>query len=126
MNWEEIHKSIRTAQSEKNNALAFQLFDMAKKEFHSSSDKGIDWLIEALKSPEKKFFVAHVFQRTSMPKKLFKHMVEAALLEENASLNNEFIKACLNSYAREKTLEEVRKQKEKAKDISKVLYWLER
>ncbi|MCM8526333.1 MAG: hypothetical protein NE327_07445 [Lentisphaeraceae bacterium] len=126
MNWESAYKEIRQAQESKDNALAFQLFDKAKKEFHSSSDKDINWLIEALKNKEQKFFVAHLFQRTSMPKKLFKYMVEAALLEENASLNNEFIKACLNSYDSEKTLEEVQKQKEKAKDISKVLYWLER
>ena len=126
MNWESTYKEIRQAQESKDNALAFQLFDRAKKEFHSCSDKDINWLIEALENKEKKFFVAYLFQRTSMPKKLFKYMVEAALLEDNASLNNEFIKACLNSYGLEKTLEEVQKQKEKAKDISKVLYWLER
>lgn len=126
MNWETIYKEIREAQESNDNALAFRLFDNAKKEFHSNSEKDIDWLIEALKCNEKKFFVAYFFQRTSMPGKLFKHMVEAALVEQNASLNNEFIKACLNSYGSEKTLEEVNKQKEKAKDLSKVLYWLEK
>ncbi len=126
MNWSEVVAAIKEAQSKNDNALAFKIFDDAKRRFHSKTNKDYDWLIEALKNDDLKFFVAHLFQRTSLPKKLLIPMLQAALCENNASLNNEFIKPCLATYDKNKVKKMLINLENELStcNLDKVLYWV--
>jgi len=59
-----------------------------------------DWnlLADDLENDERKWFVAAIFSRSPVPKRLLKPMIRAAVYEVNPSLNREFVSPCIASY----------------------------
>jgi hypothetical protein len=59
-----------------------------------------DWesLSEALEDDHRKWFIAAIFAKSPVPKRLLKAMIRAAVYEVNPSLNREFITPCIVSF----------------------------
>lgn len=61
---------------------------------------GLDWrwLIDGLEDGKTKWFVAAIFQRYPVPKRLFTPFLQAAIYEPNPSLNRQFVEPCIESF----------------------------
>jgi hypothetical protein len=86
------------------------------------------WLAESLNDPDRKWFVAQVFQFQPVPKRLFKSMLRAGVLERNPSLNRVFIEPCVRSLGGRRVLEELLRYLECGTDVEKAgaasaFYW---
>lgn len=55
-------------------------------------------LSDALDDDERKWFVAAIFSRSPVPKRLLNPMIRAAVYEVNPSLNKHFVSPCIASY----------------------------
>ncbi|UCV04947.1 hypothetical protein [Dechloromonas denitrificans] len=70
----------------------------ARKRVKNNSPSDWSWLAEGVGEPNKKLFVAQVFQRQPLPKRLFKPFLLAGVLEKNPSANRYFIEPCVRSF----------------------------
>lgn len=69
----------------------------AQKRARSNSPEDWDWLIESLAHPDRKYFVAMLFEKQSVPKKMVRAFFRAAILETDPSVNRFFIEPCVRS-----------------------------
>lgn len=88
-----------------------------------------DWCCEALKHPQKRWFVAHLFAKAPVPKRLLSSMIQAAIEVENPSTNRQFIEPCLRSLGALGILKLLRKTVEEGSVIEQTgavdaLYWV--
>ncbi len=56
------------------------------------------WLAAALENEETKLFVAMVFAKQPVPRRLVRNFLRAAVHEGDPSINREFIEPCIRSY----------------------------
>lgn len=56
------------------------------------------WFVDALDDSRRKLYVAMVFRRAPVPKRLLDAFLRAAVLERNPSLNRVFIEPCVRSW----------------------------
>ena len=73
------------------------------------SNEDWDWCREALEHPQKRWFVAKLFSRSPVPKRLLSSMVAAAIDVGNPSTNRHFIEPCIRSLGALGVLEALRK-----------------
>jgi hypothetical protein len=82
-------------------------YDFAKKEQIVTEARRLlstatqdDWesLSNALEVDQRKWFIAAIFARSPVPKRLLKAMIRAAVYEVNPSLNRDFVTPCISSY----------------------------
>src|SRR2546429_73912 len=86
------------------------------------------WLAESLAHPERKRVGAGVFKFQPVPRRLFRPMLWAGVLERNPSYNRVFIEPCVRSLGGRRVLEELLRYLESGTDEEKAgaasaLYW---
>ncbi len=129
MDWEPIYLQWRQLRKEGKNAEAFALFDDAKRKFHTTKAKNYPWLIHSLKDEKRKWFVASVFLHTSLPKRLFVPMMDAAIAEPDPTDKWPFAEACARTFGAKavrsflKNCLNESKSAEEKKLIQKMLSW---
>jgi hypothetical protein len=66
-----------------------------------------DWVLleHALGDNQKKWFVAEVFSKPPVPKRLFDDFMRAAINESNPSFNRNFVEPCIVSFGHRKVNE---------------------
>lgn len=70
----------------------------ARKRVQLNSPADWEWLSEALADVKRKAFVALVFQRQPVPKRLLAPFLRAAIMERDPSRNRMFIEPCVRSW----------------------------
>jgi len=100
----------------------------ARKRIARNTPDDWRWLAEALADPERKWFVAGVFARATLPNRLLGPMLRAGVLERNPSANRRFIEPCVASLGGRKVLEVLLRYLESGSDAEKAgtvsaLYW---
>lgn len=73
------------------------------------SNEDCAWCREALEDPKKRWFVASLFSKAPVPKRLLSAMVEAAIDVDNPSTNRQFIEPCIRSLGALSVLKALRK-----------------
>jgi hypothetical protein len=108
---------------------ADQQMQSARKRVAENSSDDWQWLVEALTDPERKWFVAKVFESQSMPRRLLTPMLHAGVMERNPSFNKYFIEPCVSCFGARRVLVELLGYLESGSDEEKAgaasaLYWV--
>jgi hypothetical protein len=96
MTWDE-HYDMYCEARQHRGVEAYRCIVSARKRIGQNSPDDWQWLIKSLSDPERKWFVASVFQNQQIPKRLFVPMLRAGVLERNPSFNRWFIDPCVRS-----------------------------
>lgn len=72
--------------------------DTARQSLKQLTDSDWRWLIDGLGGASTKWFVAAVFRGYSVPKRLFKPCLDAAINEPDPSNNRQFVQPCVDSF----------------------------
>jgi hypothetical protein len=88
------------------------------------------WLVESLNDHERKWFVATVFERQPVPRRMFHRFLHVGVLERNPSLNQRFIKPCVRSFGARHVIERLLEYLSSGCDAEKAgaasaLYWVQ-
>ncbi|QDV39570.1 hypothetical protein ElP_75410 (plasmid) [Tautonia plasticadhaerens] len=120
----------RDAIRARRNAEAFERLQAARKRVARNTDDDWEWLAAALADPEKKWFVAHVFGRQPVPRRLFGSMMRAAVIDVDPSTNRWLLEPCLETFGRAAVIEELGWLKQSGEvpgqRIEWALYWCTR
>ena len=92
------HQSCLAAEASGDKSALWDAIVAARQYLKHCENYDWDWLESSLDDSERKWFVAAVFDRESLPRRLLPAMVRAAVLERNASNNRAFIDPCLRTY----------------------------
>ena len=90
---------------------------------------GWTWLTEALNDNRRKWFVAAFFKSYPVPRRMFKQMLIAGVLEKDPSYNRGFIQPCVQSFGPETLLIKLLEYLESGSDEEKAgaasaFYWV--
>ena len=93
------------------------------------SHEDLEWCREALKHPRKRWFVASLFAKAPVPRRLQSSMIQAAVEVENPSTNRQFVEPCVRSLGALGTLKTLRKTLEEGSVVEQTgavdaLYWV--
>ena len=88
-----------------------------------------EWCRKALKHPIKRWFVAKLFAKTPVPRRLLSSMVQAAIKVECPSTNRNFIEPCVRSLGALRPLKALRRTMEERSVVKQTgavdaLYWV--
>ncbi len=88
-----------------------------------------EWCREALKHPRKRWFVASLFAKVPVPRRLLSSMVQAAIEVECPSTNRQFIEPCVRSLGALDLLKVIRETMEEGSVSEQAgavdaLYWV--
>ena len=72
-----------------------------------ASTQDWEWFAQALDDPQRKWFVAEVFRRPPVPKRLRHKMLLAGVLERDPSFNRWFVEPCVRSFGAKWVLEQL-------------------
>lgn len=127
MNLDELCRSFVTTRRDER-AGREQIIKEARRLLRSATSDDWLYLSDALEDYERKWFVAAIFSRSPVPKRLLKPMIRAAVYEVNPSLNREFIAPCIASYGHRVANEALLEFVETGTDFEKAgavnaLYW---
>ncbi len=95
--WDDHYHLWRDARRQKGDAHHQQML-AARKLVATNTAEGWEWLAESLNHPRRKWFVACVFEKQPVPRRLLAGMLRAGVLESNPSSNRLFIKPCVRSF----------------------------
>lgn len=99
--WEEIFETYTLRQNGRHE----DLIAVARRRLSANSDEDWDRLVSGLSDKTLKWFVADIFEKTPVPKRLFHEFMRAAINEPNPSLNRRFIAPCIDSFGHRKVNE---------------------
>ena len=97
MEWSEYYDRWSEAVP-KSGPSAHLAMEDARRRVQRNTPTDWDWLSSALADVKRKKFVALVFQRQPIPKRLLSAFVRAGVLERNPSLNRMYIEPCVRSW----------------------------
>lgn len=97
MEWNEYFDGWREAIG-KLGPEAHLRMEAARKRVHTNTPADWQWLSASLKDPGRKIFVALVFERQPVPKRLLAPFLHAAVLERDPSRNRFYIAPCIRSW----------------------------
>lgn len=130
MTWDEHYQRWNEAVAARRNAEAYEHLQIARKRVADNSAEDWDWLLAALADPTKKWFVAKLFQRQPIPRRLLAAMMQAAVVDVDASTNKWMIAPCLETFGREAVLAELERLRDNGlateARFNQALYWLQR
>lgn len=72
--------------------------EAARKRVHTNTSEDWQWLAKSLAHPKQKVFVALVFKRQPVPKRLLAPFLHAAVMEHDPSRNRLYIDPCIRSW----------------------------
>lgn len=72
--------------------------EAARKRVHTNTSEDWQWLAKSLAHPKQKVFVALVFKRQPVPKRLLAPFLHAAVMEHDPSRNRLYIEPCIRSW----------------------------
>lgn len=127
MTWNEHYRAWSEVRR-KPGQEAYWRMQAARKRVAENTEDDWRWLSEALSDPERKWFVADVFNFQPVPKRIFTSMLRAGVLERNPSFNRAFIEPCVRSLGGRRVLEQLLRYLEFGSDAEKAgaasaLYW---
>lgn len=97
--WDELFDTFR------KNGKHEDLIAVARRRLSANSDEDWDRLVSGLSDKTLKWFVADIFEKSPVPKRLVHELVRAAINEPNPSLNRRFIAPCIASFGHRKVNE---------------------
>lgn len=97
MDWDEHFKAWRAVVGNPGPEAHLRM-QASRKRVQENSPGDWAWLTEGLADPDRKSFVARVFERQPVPKRLLYPFLAAAVLEKDPSLNRIFIEPCVRSW----------------------------
>ncbi len=97
MDWAE-HFSLWLKVRDQRGPQAHLRLQEARKRVQKNTSADWQWLSDSLANAERKFFVALVFKRQPVPKRLLAAFVHAAVLERDPSGNRWYIEPCVRSW----------------------------
>lgn len=128
MMWDELYKRWNDALASRRNSEAQEHLQVARKRISQNSAEDWDWLQSALVDPARKWFVARLFVRQPIPRRLFAPMMRAAVVDVDASSNKWMITPCLETFGREAVLAELEQLREAGvateERYNQASYWL--
>ena len=92
------HQSFLEAVASGDNSARWDALVAARQHLKHFDDDDWAWIESSLDDPDLKWFVAAIFDRESLPRRLLPAMVRAAVLGRNVSNNRAFIDPCLRTY----------------------------
>jgi hypothetical protein len=96
MEWSEHYKLWARAEAGSDPAAHLHI-EAARRRVRDNTRADWAWLSSALGDPQRKVFVALVFQRQPVPEHLLPALLQAGVVERNPSLNRIFIEPCVRS-----------------------------
>lgn len=97
MDWIEYFDKWMTVRRAPGSA-EHETLEAARKRVQANTEEDWQWLSDALADPQRKLFVALVFKRQPVPKRLLKAFLHAGVVERNPSINRFFIEPCIRSW----------------------------
>ena len=94
----DCHQAFLDAIASRDNASRWDALVAARQHLKHCGASDWAWLESSLADDQLKWFVAAIFDRESLPRRLLPAMVRAAVLERNVSNNRAFIDPCLRTY----------------------------
>lgn len=127
MTWNEHYRLWSEVRDQPGQEARTRMHAARKRVARNTPDDWL-WLAEALADPDRKWFVAGVFQFQPVPKQLFGPMLRAGVLERDPSFNRVFIEPCVRSLGGRRVLEELLRFLEAGNNVEKAgaasaLYW---
>jgi hypothetical protein len=112
----------------KDGAAIVRILKSARDCLRTATESDWAWLRHALLDSRQKWFVAAIFSKHSLPRRLFSPMIAAAVHEINPSLNKQFVLPCVASYDHRKVNESLLEIFETGSNFEKAgaanaLYW---
>ena len=98
MNWDSHYTEWQAARAGRHNAEAHRIIEAARKRISEDRVHGWTWCREALRDRERKWFVAALFKYQPVPRRLFQPMLDAAVVDVDASSNRLFIEPCVETF----------------------------
>jgi hypothetical protein len=130
MTWDDHYRRWQEALSGRRNAEAFEHLQTARKRVAENGVEDWEWLTSALADPNKKWFVAKLFQRQPIPRRLLAAMMQSAVIDVNASTNRYLIEPCVATFGREVVVAELEQLRKNgvATEVRYecAMYWLRR
>jgi hypothetical protein len=130
MSWDDHYREWSEACANRRNAEAYSCLQKARKRVSENTLDDWTWLQSALANPEKKWFVARLFERQPIPRSLLPAMVRAAVENVDASSNRWIIEPCMETFGREEVVNELDKLREggiaTVERYEAAMYWLRR
>lgn len=128
MSWDDLFSSYLAARRENDSVVTEKFVKKARIFLSTATPTDLDILSAALEENERKWFVAAIFSRSPVPKRLLKAMLRAGVYEVNPSLNQYFIEPCISSYGHRVVNEALLEVLENGNDFEKAgavnaLYW---
>lgn len=130
MTWDEAYQRWHEASLAHRNTEAYEHLEAARKRVAANTAEDWVWLRAALADAEKKWFVAWVFKRQPIPRRLFSAMMQAAVVDVNASTNKWLITPCVETFGTDMVVAELERLRDAglvSKDrFDNALYWVRR
>jgi hypothetical protein len=104
MTWDEHYTRWRDAKAARRGAEAHDRLQAARQRVSENTPEDWEWLRTALRDTEKKWFVALVFIRQPIPRRLFADFMQAAVVDVDPSTNEWLLRPCLETYGRDAVL----------------------
>ena len=98
MNWDSHYTEWQAARAGRHNAQAHRIVEAARKQISEDRVHGWTWCREGLKDRQRKWFVAALFEYQPVPRRLFQPMLDAAVVDVDASSNRLFIEPCVETF----------------------------
>ena len=92
------YQTFLDAVASRDNSARWDALVAARQYLKHFDDDDWEWIESSLEDSDRKWFVAAIFDRESLPRRLLPAMVRAAVLERNVSNNRAFIDPCLRTY----------------------------
>jgi len=116
--WDELFRRWEEARAISSKATDAPM-QAARKRVARNTPDDWQWLTEALADEERRWFVALVFERQTLPRRLLGAMVRAGVLTRNPSSNRRFIEPCVEAYGGRRVLELLLRYLETGSDAEK-------
>jgi len=98
MSMADHYQTFLDAVAARDNSARWDALVVARHYLKHCDNDDWTWLETSLDDDDRKWFVAAIFSRESLPKRLLPAMVRAAVYERNVSNNRAFIDPCLATY----------------------------
>jgi hypothetical protein len=105
MSWEDLFVSFVSARQSNHREEVARYVQQARRQLATNTNDDWKMLANALQDHDRKWFVAEVFSKAPIPKRLFSAFVRAAIYEVNPSHNRYFVEPCVASYGHRKVNE---------------------
>lgn len=79
--------------------------EAARKRLNKNNPRDWEWLADALSDPVRKNFVAILFERHPVPRRLSEAFIRAAVYEHDPSCNEAFITPCVRTWGGRRVIE---------------------